>query len=126
VASAFEFVTTGTPDEARDLVAGICGSEGYTASVTPNGSLLVSRGSAALTFWFGAMAASKFHLRFDLQFSTNEQQHAVVKLNRSLVGGMLKGGAIGAALTASKFQELASAVEIALSTQGRLISTSAL
>jgi len=126
VSSAHEFVVTGTSDEARDFVAQVCAAEGYLPAVTPNGSLTATRGSAPMTFWFGGMAGKNFHLRFDIQFLLNEHGDAVVKLSRSLGSGMLKGGAIGAAKTNNQFLDLARAIELALSSSGRMKSSTAL
>lgn len=54
----------------------------------------------------------------------DEEGRLVARLNRNMVGGVLKGGAIGAAKTDAAFQETANALASTLHSAGILANSS--
>ncbi|AAT88441.1 hypothetical protein Lxx04500 [Leifsonia xyli subsp. xyli str. CTCB07] len=87
---------------------------------TPSGGLLAKRGSDAATIWLGGLAGKNFQVTLTVDFMVDAEGRLVARLNRNMAGGVLKGGAIGAAKTDAAFQETANAIAAALHTSGVL------
>ena len=122
MASAYDFHLTVPPHEARARVRQSLSSQGFEVTDTPNGSLVAKRGRLGLTLLVGAMAGNSMHVSFDLQFFS-EDAGSVVRFNRSLAGGALKGGALGASRTADVFQNAAHQLGVALHADNVLVRT---
>lgn len=120
--AAYDFHIPTSIDAARDAVAHALTAQGFQVETSPNGSLIAQRGSFGLTMVVGALAGAKMHMRFDVQFFQNGGE-AVARLNRSLAGGALKGGAIGASKTADAFQDAANQLGKNLHERGLLRAT---
>lgn len=120
MASAHDFFLLGDHEAAKQLVTSTLQAEGFTVTMTPSGGLLAKRGSAARTFWLGAMAGKNFQVSFLVDFMVDQQGRLVARLNRNMVSGALKGGAIGAAKTDTAFQETANAIAAAAHPAGIL------
>jgi hypothetical protein len=120
--AAYDFHIPSPVDAARDAVAHALRAQGFEIEASPNGSLIAQRGSFGLTMVIGALAGAKMHMRFDVQFFQNGAE-TVARLNRSLAGGALKGGAIGASKTADAFQDAAHQLGKRLHEQGILRAT---
>lgn len=123
MASSYDFFLTDTVDGAKAKAHKVLEEQGYQVSSTPQGNLAGEKGSVGLTVAFGALAGKSMHMRFEAQFFSDAQQRIVVRLNRNLSGGALKGGAIGAARTSTAFQNLANAMGTALHGAGVLAET---
>lgn len=120
MAALYDFFITDTVDASKQVIDAALRSQGFDLASTPEGGLVASRGSTAMTVLFGAMAGKKMHMSFDVQFFVDEQGRTVARLIRNLAAGALKGGAIGASRTAQEFQTTAGAIEQALVSAGIL------
>jgi hypothetical protein len=106
MATAFDYHLNADPDRGRALAGDALRQQGFEVTTTANGSLLATRGSMPLTLLVGALAGSRMHVSFDVQVYSTETG-SVVRLNRNLASGALKGGALGASRVADLFQKTA-------------------
>ena len=118
--AAHDFFLLGDHDAGRRLVASALQAEGFTVTATPSGGLLAKRGSAASSFWLGAFAGKSYQVTFLVDFMVDAEGRLVARLNRNMVSGALKGGAIGAARIDTAFQETANAIAATLHPAGVL------
>jgi hypothetical protein len=96
---------------------------GFTVSVNPNDrSFQATRGSLAKTLLLGAMAGKGFHVEFNVQFYSAPGGELLARLNRSVAGGALKGGAIGANMTNNAFVDTSTALTASLTAAGILLT----
>jgi hypothetical protein len=123
MASSHDFFIAGDHHAARSMVCQALEGLGYTISPTRGDGILADRGSTAATVLWGAMAGKKFRVSFPVDFMVDQRGLLVARLNRSLMGGALKGGAIGAAKTNSAFQDAADAIGVAVNRAGLLVET---
>lgn len=123
MASSHDFFTLGDHDAARRLTVEALNSQGFTVTTTPAGGLLAKRGSTAATVWLGALAGKNFQVTLLVDFMVDHEGRLVVRLNRNMAGGAMKGGAIGAAKTDTAFQETANAIGAALHSAGALATS---
>ena len=122
MASSYDYFLTESVDEARNRLTGLGAAAGYTAELTPNGGLALSRGNAARTMLLGAMAGKQMHMRFDIQFFSDADR-IVARLSRDGAASALKGGVIGANRAANAFEELAASLQAGLTAAGVLAET---
>jgi hypothetical protein len=123
MAGTYDFFLTDTIEQARERVTAAVSAQGFTLDSTPNGGFVVSRGSMGRTLLLGAFAGKNMHLRFDIQFFSDDQQRIVVRLSRDLASGALKGGVIGASKTANSFADFVNATGAALHSAGVVAET---
>ena len=122
--ASHDFIISGDPATARQSINSALQAQGFTVEDLPNGTTTVaSRGSKAKTFWLGAMAGKGFHVSFAVDYSQDAAGNLVARLNRDMVSGALKGGAIGASKTKTMFEETANALQNALSQSGNLVGS---
>ena len=120
MAKAHDFFILGDHENGRRIVASALQSEGFAVTATPSGGLLAKRGSTAMTVLLGGLAGNSFQQTFLVDFMVDEHGRLVARLNRNMAGGVLKGGAIGAAKTDSAFQQTANAIAATLHGAGAL------
>lgn len=120
MAATHDFFALGDHEQARALVIGALQAQGFTVSSTPTHGLLAKRGSTGATIWLGALAGNNFQVTFMVDLMVDPEGRLVVRLNRNMAGGALKGGAFGAAKTDTAFQETANAIAAALHSAGVL------
>ena len=122
MAATYDYFVSDTLDDARNRVASAIAAQGFTLEGRPDGALTASRGSKAKTLWLGAFAGKDMHVRFEVQFY-QDADRIVVRVSRDLVGGALKGGAIGASRLAQQFQDFANHIGTELQQAGVLVET---
>ena len=118
--AAHDFFIVGGHDFGRQIVASTLEGLGFAISATPTDGLLAKRGSAASTFWLGALAGKNFQVTFVIDFMVDPHGRLVARLNRDIAAGALKGGPVGASKTDAAFQETANAIAAALHATGIL------
>jgi hypothetical protein len=118
----YDFHLSVDPETAKALTAPVAEADGYVLNSLPDGNWTATRGNLTRTILLGAFAGKNFHLVFQLQFFA-EGTGSVVRLNRDMAGGALKGGAIGASKAADAFQNLSHALGQAFIAQQALVST---
>ncbi|MET4783449.1 hypothetical protein [Glaciihabitans sp. UYNi722] len=123
MASSYDFFVTDTLDATKTIVDLVFKSEGFEVGMLPDGNLVATRGKMGMTVMLGAMAGKNMHMRFEAKFFTDDQKRIVVRLNRDLATGAVKGGAIGASKTSSAFQNIAHALGTKLNEAGVLSDT---
>lgn len=104
---------TGEPDDARELIAGVLRSNGFTVDAAAGGGLAVQRGSATRTLLLGGLAGAATFMRFAVSFD-DRGGSVVATLRRDVAAGVMRGGVIGAQRTSAVFDELARRVGVAL------------
>jgi hypothetical protein len=112
MASTYDFTLTGDAETAHGVVLAALAAEGHQAAPLADGTIAISRGSGATTFWLGAMAGKGFHTRFTLQFFDGAGS-TVARFTRVGALGGLKGGVIGASKTSAIFNAAAAAIDAA-------------
>ncbi|NUU04828.1 hypothetical protein [Leifsonia sp. C5G2] len=115
MASAHEFLLLGDHGAAKRLVEAALVSEGFVLTPTPNGGLLAKRGSMPLTLLIGALAGKKnFHVTFIVEYLVSADGQLVVRLNRNMGSGAIKGGALGAVRVDNAFRDTVNAIHAAM------------
>lgn len=123
--ASHDFFITGDQVAARTAVSAALQAQGFAVNTLPNGTTVADRGSKPMTFLFGALAGKKFHVSFAIDYSQDANGRLVARLNRDMVAGAFKGGALGAAKTKSAFEQTANALQAALAAQGILAGSAA-
>lgn len=126
MAAGYEFFLSDSIDDARSRVAGVLAANGFASEQSPNGGLIATRGNATRTLLLGAFAGKHTHMRFDVQFFADDRpegDRVVARITRDLAAGALRGGVLGAARTASVFDELAVRIGAGLTEAGVLLET---
>jgi hypothetical protein len=118
VASMIEFVLSGDHEAAKKVALDAVASQGFTATATDAWNFVLERGSNGLTIAFGALAGSRFYLKFQLGFSVDTDGNLVARLSRDSAGSALRGGVIGASKGAEVFQQVADAIGAATTQAG--------
>ncbi|MFT4122225.1 MAG: hypothetical protein QM635_00150 [Microbacteriaceae bacterium] len=113
------FLSTGI-DEVRSATVQTLGDNGFRVTTLPDGNLVAERGSLGATVALGALAGSRFHVKFPVSFFTAPDGRTVVRLSRTAAAGAIKGGALGAARTAKAFDTTTAALHAAFSADGAL------
>ncbi len=118
MASMIEFVLTGDQTNAKNVVLGAVGSQGFAAAAKDDWNFDLTRGSNGLSIAFGALAGKKFFLRFSLGFSVDAEKNLVARLSRDTASSAIRGGVLGATRASNSFQELADAIGTATTQAG--------
>ena len=103
MATSYDLFFTGDHEEAKRQLGTAFEKNGFTVQTRPDNNWVASRGSAAKTFWLGAMAGKSFRVTFEIAFYSASDGSLIARFNRNLTGGALRGGAIGANIANNSF-----------------------
>lgn len=123
MAGSTDYFISGDQGAGRAIVAAALEKQGYRIEGNPNGGLSIERGSLGTTLWLGGLAGKNFHVKFIVQFFSDDRGTLVARVDRDMSRGALKGGAIGASKTANAFDETCRALDAELRAQGVLLDT---
>lgn len=123
MASSTEFVLSGDPTAAQNVVAGVLAQRGFTGAAMPNGSVKFSRGNLTKTALLGGLAGKDFHMSFLVFWGVDAAGQFATRIDRELGGSAVKGGAIGASKAANEYAALVDAIGQAATAAGVLVSS---
>ena len=105
MATSYDLFFSGDHEAAKRALGTTFEKNGFTVQTRPDNNWVAARGSAAKTFWLGAMAGKGFRVTFEIQFFTAPDGGLIARFNRNVAGGALRGGAIGANMAKNAFND---------------------
>jgi hypothetical protein len=120
MATSYDLFFSGDHEAAKQSLGTAFEQLGFTVQTRPNNNWVAARGSAAKTFWLGAMAGKGFRVTFEITFFVDAAGALVARFNRNVAGGALRGGAIGANMANNAFNDTYNSLVQALGASGTL------
>jgi hypothetical protein len=102
MATSYDLFFAGDHEVAKGKFGAAFEKDGFTVQSRPDNNWVVSRGSSAKTL-LGGLAGKAFFISFEITFYVDSAGALVARFNRNLVGGVLRGGAIGAGKASTAF-----------------------